>query len=158
MTNQYLTILQESMEEKSKVLDEIQLYNEKQYQMFKEEQVSLNDFDQYVEEKGNLIDQLVKLDEGFEALYEKIGEEVVAQKELYAEQIKNLQALITDVTEKSVSVQAQEARNKTLIEQYFKKQRQEIKKSKQNTKAAYGYYKSMSNINTVDPQFMDQKK
>lgn len=158
MTNQYLTILQESMEKKSKVLDEVQLYNEKQYQMFKENQVSLDDFDKYVEEKGNLIEQIEKLDEGFDALYQKISEEVVSKKELYADQIKILQVLIAEVTEKSVSIQAQEARNKALIEQYFKNQRQELKKSKQSNKAAYGYYKSMSNINTVDPQFLDQKK
>ncbi len=158
MTNEYLTILQESLQKKSKVLDDIITYNEKQYAMFKEERASMDEFDQYVDEKGDLIDQIVRLDEGFEVLYQNVAKELQSDKAKYANQIKEIQALVTVVTEKSVSIQAQEARNKALIEQYFKKERDEIKKGRQTTKAAYDYYKTMNNTNVVPPQFLDQKK
>lgn len=158
MTNQYLTILIESLQKKLKVLDEIQGYNEKQYQMFKDNQVSLDDFDRYVDEKGKLIEALSKLDDGFEMVYDKIAEEVVGNKENYATQIKVLQQMIREVTDKSVSIQAQEARNKDAVEQYFRREKQEVGQKKRSSVAAMNYYKNMSNTNVVPPQFMDKKK
>lgn len=158
MTNQYLTILIESLQKKLKVLDEIHGFNEKQYQMFKNNQVSLDDFDRYVDEKGKLIETLSKLDDGFEMIYDKIAEEVIGNKERYASQIKVLQQLIREVTDKSVSIQAQEARNKSAVEQYFRREKQEVGNKKRSSAAAMNYYKNMSNTNVVPPQFMDKKK
>ncbi len=158
MTNQYLTILIESLQKKLKVLDEIQGYNEKQYQMFKDNQVSLEEFDGYVDEKGKLIEKLSKLDEGFEMIYDKIAEEVIGNKEKYASQIRVLQQLIREVTDKSVSIQAQEARNKSAVEQYFRREKQEVGQKKRSASAALNYYKNMSNTGVVAPQFMDRKK
>ena len=69
-----------------------------------------------------------------------------------------MQELVTKVTETSVTIQAQEARNKQLVERYFSKQRAGIKKSRTASKAAYDYYKNMNNANHVPPQFMDSKQ
>lgn len=158
MTNEYLTILIESLQKKMKVMDEIQVYNEKQYQMFKDNQVSLDDFDRYVEEKGKLIEKLSKLDDGFELIYDKIAAEVAGNKERYAGQIKVLQALIREVTDKSVTIQTQEARNKGAVEQYFRREKQNLGQKKRSSAAAMNYYKNMSSTNVVQPQFMDKKK
>ncbi|MDE6065125.1 MAG: flagellar protein FliT, partial [Lachnospiraceae bacterium] len=65
----YLKILEESLRKKLLVLDEIQAYNEKQKQVFQSDSVELDEFDAAVEEKGKLIEQISKLDEGFETLY-----------------------------------------------------------------------------------------
>ena len=158
MTNQYLTILIESLQKKLKVLDEIQAYNEKQYRMFRDNQVSLDEFDGYVEEKGRLIESLSKLDEGFEMIYEKIAGELLDNKDKYSSQIKILQQLIREITDKSVTVQAQESRNKSAVEQYFRREKQEVGSKKRSSAAAMNYYKNMSNTNVVPPQFMDKKK
>lgn len=69
-----------------------------------------------------------------------------------------IQELITQVTEKSVSIQAQEARNKKMVEDYFARERNRLRSGRQASKAAYGYYKSMSNTNVVPPQILDQKQ
>ena len=158
MTNQYLSILIESLRKKSKVLDQIKDFNDKQCQMFKEDKVSLDEFDQYVEEKGKLIEMLMQLDEGFEQLYERIAQEVVANKDKYKAQIKQLQELIREVSDKSVSIRAQEARNKQVIEQFFKREKSRVGAKRKSTAAAINYYKSMSNTGVVAPQFMDKKK
>ena len=63
-----------------------------------------------------------------------------------------------EVTDKSVAVQAQEARNKQLVEAALAKEKSSVKFNKLNSKAAYGYYKNMSKGNVVIPQFMDKKK
>lgn len=158
MLNQYLTILIESLQKKSKVLEDIQAYNERQALIFRSEEVSFGDFDVLVEEKGKLIEALEKLDEGFETLYERIAQEVVANKEKYAEQILTLQTWIKKVTDQSVTIQAQEARNKDLVEQYFRAQKQHIKVKKQSSAAAINYYKNMSKTSVIPPQFLDSKK
>lgn len=158
MINQYLTILIESLQKKIMILAEIQVFNEKQFMMFKEDQVSLEEFDSYVDKKGELIENLSKLDEGFELVYDKIAEELNGNKEKYADQIKVLQYLIRKVTDKGVTIQAQEARNKSAVEQYFRREKQEVGQKKRSASAALNYYKNMSNTGVVSPQFMDRKK
>ena len=81
-----------------------------------------------------------------------------ANREKYGQQIKELQKLVTEVTDASVAVQAQEARNKKLIEDFFQREREGIGMNRRTSKAAINYYKNMSKSAVVLPQFMDSKK
>ena len=158
MTNNYLTLLEESLQSKLQVMDEIQQYNLRQQEIFQSEEVDLDRFDEYVEEKGNLIEKLSSLDNGFERLYAKVAKELADNRDQYKDQIKRLQELVTKVTETSVTIQAQEARNKKLIEDFFQRARDGIRNDRKTSKAAYDYYKNMSKSSVVLPQFMDKKK
>ncbi|MCI9664270.1 MAG: flagellar protein FliT [Lachnospiraceae bacterium] len=152
----YLEILTDSLKKKSKVLDEIMRYNSDQENLLRQESISLEELDANMELKDGLIQKLVQLDDGFETLYERIKEKLLTQKDQYKAQIGQMQELISEITEKSVSIQAQEARNKGMIENYFARERGQLRQSRQVSKAAYGYYKSMSN--GVSSQLLDQKK
>lgn len=154
----YLDILEESLQKKLKVLEEIAVYNQKQEQLLRKESISLGELDENMKQKDELIRKVTALDEGFETLYERIKEQLLDNKDDYKEQIRKLQQLISQVTEKGVSIQAQESRNKKLIEDYFKKERGQLRQNRQSSKAAYNYYKSVNNTNVVMPQMMDQKK
>ena len=90
----YLKILEESLRKKLRVLDEIQSYNEKQKQIFQSDSVEMDAFDAAVEEKGKLIEQISKLDEGFEALYSNVSKELDGNREKYAKQIQTLKQLV----------------------------------------------------------------
>ena len=158
MTENYLTLLEESLQKKLQVMEEIQQYNLKQQELFQSEKVDLDGFDEAVEEKGKLIEKLTALDNGFERLYSKVKKELEDNRDKYQEQIKRLQKLVTEVTETSVSIQAQEARNKKLIEEYFRKERENIRSGRRSSKAAYDYYKNMNRSSVVMPQLMDKKK
>lgn len=158
MEENYLTILEDSLQKKLEVLDAIQVYNARQHELFSEEKADLEKFDEYIDEKGRLIEQLTRLDDGFESLYEKVSKELQDNKSKYAEQIKHMQELVKQITDKSVSIQAEEARNKKLIEEYFAKSRREIRESRKNSKAVYDYYKSMNKAAVATPQFMDSKQ
>lgn len=158
MMDNYLGILEESLQKKLKVLEEIAVYNKEQEQLLRKESVSLEELDKNMSHKDELIQKVTALDEGFETLYERIKEQILTHKDDYKEQIRKLQQLISQVTEKSVSIQAQEARNKKLIEDYFKRERSQLRQNRQSSKAAYNYYKSVNNTNVVMPQMMDQKK
>lgn len=158
MMENYLNILEESLHKKLEVLEKIEDYNTEQHKIFSEEKASLDEFDEAIEEKGRLIEQLSRLDDGFESLYAKVAEELQNNKSQYAEQIKRMQELVKQVTDKSVSIQAQEARNKALIEEYFAKERAGIRNNRKSSKAAFDYYQSMSRAAAMDPQFMDSKQ
>lgn len=153
-----LNILAESLDKKLEVLKEIQKYNAEQEKSFQDGQADLDSFDAAVARKGQLIDKLLKLDSGFETMYAGLSEELKGNREKYAEQIKVLKQKVTEVTELSVSVQAQEQRNKKLIEEYFAKEREGIRNGRKSSKAAYDYYKNMSRSGFVPPQFMDSKQ
>ncbi len=116
MTGNYLTLLEESLRRKLQVMEEIQKYNMRQQEIFQSGEVDIDKFDEYVAEKGVLIDKLTALDSGFEKLYAKVSEELQGSREQYADQIRTLQGLVTQVTDRSVDIQAQEARNKKLVE------------------------------------------
>lgn len=158
MIENYLNILEDSLKQKIAVLDEIAGQNTEQETLLKQETLPLEEFDKCVDKKDALIQKLGELDEGFDSLYEKIRDQLLENKEAYKEQIARIQQLISKVTEKSVSIQAQEARNKKTVEDYFAREKQQLREGRQNSKAAYDYYKSMNNTNVVPPQFMDQKK
>lgn len=153
-----LTILSESLDKKLQVLKEIQEYNKKQEQAFLSETIQLDDFDAAIEEKGHLIERLGKLDEGFETVYERLAAELKDNRGKYRNQIAVLQDKIRQVTEMGVTIQAQEQRNKMLVEQYFAKGRENIRQERKHSKAAYNYYKSMSGGPASSSQFMDSRQ
>lgn len=157
MENQ-LTILAESLAKKIEVLNRIQEYNKRQEQAFLEETVDMDTFDVAVEEKGVLIEELSKLDNGFEILYERLAKQLEENRTKYAMEIRGLQNQIAEITELSMTVQAQEQRNKQLVENYFKKQRAGISESRKASKSAYDYYKKVNHVGYAPPQFMDSKQ
>lgn len=157
MTN-YLKVLEESLHKKLLILDKIQMYNEAQNQVFSGEEVQVDKFDEYIEEKGKLIEEVLKLDEGFETLYANLSEQLKNNREHYAGQIKSLQDLVKLVTEKSVAVQAQEARNKALIENYFTKEKEQIGQGRRSSAVAYNYYANVNKAAQSQPQFLDSRQ
>lgn len=154
----YLIVLEEALHKKLQLLDRIQVYNEAQYQVFSGDNIQVNKFDEYIEEKGKLIEEILQLDVGFETLYVNLSEELKNNRDKYAAQIKVLQELVKQVTEKSVVVQAQEARNKVLVETYFAKEREQIGRGRRNSTVAYNYYANVNKAAQSQPQFMDSRQ
>ena len=127
MNSTYLTAMIESLEKKVAVLDEIIKKNAEQAALLKEEEFSFDKFDKNAEEKGVLIFRLEKLDDGFESLYAKVKEELDANRAAHADEIRRMQELIQSITDKSTSIQAEEARNKAALEGIFKNEREKLR-------------------------------
>ncbi len=160
MEKQYLSIMEQSLEKKIGILDRIITKNEEQKIILNDPNMKWEDFDENANRKMELIEEIDKLDEGFEDLFERVKEELQSPggKEKYANEIVRMQEMIRQITEKSASIQAQEARNKTLVEQYFQQSRERIRKGRTSSKAAMDYYKSMSQASFSQPHFLDNKK
>ena len=158
MIKNSLDILAQSLDKKITVLQRIQEYNVLQEKSFLSGEADLDTFDQAMEEKDKLIEELSRLDDGFETLYAQVKRELEENRASYAEPIRGLQNQIRQITELSNSIQAKEARNKKLVEDYFTKKRGELKQGRQRSKAAYDYYKSMSGAGLRDTSIWDSKQ
>lgn len=151
-------VLLESLEKKSRILDAVIKENEAQELLFKQEELDIEALDASTDRMGELAEKLELLDEGFEAVYDRIREELIQNKSAYRTEIKRMQELIAEITEKVVGINAARMRNKLQAETYFKKSRQQIGKATSKIKVSQNYYNNMNRLNYVDPQFYDNKK
>ena len=158
MEQTYVDIMIQSLDKKLQVLDRIIEMNTTQKRLLEDDMASIEDFDKTVEEKAKLIEQLDQLDSGFDKLFSRVKEVLQENKGEYADKIRMMQDGIRRITDKSVEIQAQEARNKTLMIRKFAYVKDAAKSVRTNSKVATQYYKNMMNLHYVDPQFMDNKK
>ncbi len=151
-------MLEESLVKKLEVMNRIEEENDRQTNILKNsEEVDEEAFDDTVEKKAELVDQLLLLDEGFQSLFDRVKQELGDNKEQYRDQIKRLQDLIHDIMDKSTSIEAHEHRNKKLAEQYFSSARQRMNESKRSSAVAFNYYQNMNHFKDIPPQFLDKK-
>lgn len=158
MEQNCVQILVQSLEKKNGTLDKIIEQNNLQETILKQEDFNMDAFEETVDAQNELIDELDQLDTGFEALYDRVREDMMRHKDKYRTEIAVMQELIQQITDKVVTVNAGNMRNKTLAENQFKKQRTQIRNSVSKSKVARGYYNNMNNLNSVAPQFYDNKK
>ena len=159
MTKQYLNVLIDSLRKKERILSELIIKNEEQAKILGKEEFDEAAFDANSEEKGRLIKQLNPLDEGFETVFGHVEEELSAEqgRKTYKKEIQQMKDLITSITEKSMTIQAGEQRNKKALENYFSKERERIRNGRTGSKAALNYYNNMKNRTFVPPHFLDSK-
>ncbi|MDD6155429.1 MAG: flagellar export chaperone FlgN [Lachnospiraceae bacterium] len=157
MSENYVDIMLQSLKKKEQVLKAIIDENLKQREILEDVKGDADAFDATVEAKAVLIEQLDQLDSGFEKLFARMKEELEGNKEKYADQIREIQRYIRSVTDKSVEIQAQEARNKDLMTSKFAGIKKQVKTLRKSSAVASEYYRTMARLNYVDPQFMDGK-
>ena len=158
MAEDYLQIMIESLEKKIDVLDQVLALDKRQIAIALEQPFDMEKYDKSMDEKGALIDELDRLDDGFTSTYERVRDEVQANPKAYAEKVQRMQDLIRMAVDKGMAVEAQEQRGKQAMKSAIASKRKEIRSMKVSSEAATKYYKSMSKINNVDPQLMDRKK
>ncbi len=154
----YLDMLQDSLKKKLDILNEIIAYQREEMDMLKEERMDMEAFDKSIDKKVALAEGIDKLDDGFEQVYDRIREEMIGHKEKYAVQIRAMQDMIAEITEKNASIQAEESRIKLAVDHYVRRESAALRQKRDNGKAARSYYNNMKKLNYVDSQFMDKKK
>lgn len=158
MTEGYIQIMIESIEKKLAVLDEVAVLNKRQLEASSAQPFDLEVYDEIMEEKGKLIDELERLDEGFTSTYELVKDDVKENPGQYRDKVLQLQELVRRAIDKGVEVEVQEKRNRKSLETAMAMQRKELRQKRVSQSAALKYYKANSKINSVDPQLMDKKK
>lgn len=126
MSQNIAQILLQSLEKKNQILDDIIRENEKQEVILKQEELDMDALDASLEEIGTLVEQLERLDNGFESVYDKVRTEIVANKSMYQNEIARMQEAIQQITDKVVKINACRMRNQMRADNQFKKKAQEL--------------------------------
>ena len=86
----YLKVLKDSLIKKENILSELIKKSEKQAEIVKAEPIDWDEFTRVVDEKGELIDEIMKLDEGFDSIYTRIKDGLEKDKEIYKDIISEI--------------------------------------------------------------------
>ena len=151
-------ILLQSLEKKNELLDHMIRQNAVQEEILKREEFDMDAFDEAIDKQSGYVEQLERLDRGFESVYDRVRDELMENRERYRDEITRMKEQIQQITDKIVTLNAGNMRNKMLAENQFKKKRQEIGTGASKSRVAKNYYNSMNNLNYVSPQFYDNKK
>ena len=150
-------IMVESLSKKIDILEKLLEYTKEQERLLEEEEFSMEEFSGLLDKKGELIDVLNTMDQGFEQVYERMEEEIKGKKEEHAHEILLMQQRIKKITDLSIKLQELEYKNKEKIEVQFSKKRNEIKTFRQSKDNVNKYYRVMSKTQVVDSAFLDKK-
>lgn len=157
-TQNYVDIMIDSLTKKEELLKQIVDYNEAQQTIVIAPEFKEEAFEKNVADKGEVVEKILRLDEGFNSVFNRIKEELQNNKKKYAKDIERLKTLVASVTDLGVRIQAQELRNKQLVEKRFAQMRKELSQAKRTTSTANAYYKNVNNLNQYESHFLDQKK
>lgn len=153
----YLAVMIATLEKKSVLLEQLIELSQQQELLIKNDQIDEETFDQIIDEKDNRIEMILKLDDGFEKIYQYLKEELKTGQESYQNGIQKLKELITIVTDKGVQLQVIEKQNKSRMDTYFQSKRKEIKNFKLSSQTASSYYKNMADQHQQQSYFFDKK-
>ena len=137
----------ESLTKKSDLLDKLIRKNEAQHECVAGkgfDEIDWDEFNLLVEEKQTAIDRILKMDEGFQSLYDRVKEQLNEDKDKYTDKIKEIQRLIAIITEQGVKITTGEERNRKIIEKVFGNRKKEIKRTRNSLKVANSYAQTMS--------------
>ena len=155
----YVKILVDTLKKKKETLEFLTMVTKEQEELLKSEPFSMEQFEETLDKKEKVIQNLNQLEDGFEAFYKRIELIIRTEKDNYKEELQRAQKLITEITDMSVRLQAMEARNKEKLTREFANQRQEIRSFKVSSQTAEKYYHNMANQHQEGQSyFMDRKK
>ena len=158
MVKDNLKRLEQNLIRKSELLDKLQELSDKQFAFFDDPAMEAEEFDNYMEEYGERLQELTVLNEEADELYESLHLVQFSEGGDFATQIDTLKKLISEVADKTNSYQEKEESVKQNLENYFDNERKSLGSGRKTSKAALDYYRSMNRSNVIPPQFMDQKK
>jgi len=155
----YVIMLRESLEKKVDVLKVIQVRNKEQMAILQDPNSTPDELEENMNKKQELIDAILSLDNGFEILFKRVQDIFSTRKEEYADEIKHMKALIKEITDLTVDIQAMEQKNKEYAMAKFSSIKQEAREIKKSHAVVSSYYKSMmAPQTTADPAFLDNRK
>lgn len=154
----YVRMMLDVLSKKEVHLSKLLELTEAQERLLKEEEFNEAEFAVIIEKKSGNLRKLEEFDDGFQSIYNRVAEEIKTNKDEYKDQILEMQALITRVTDLGVKLSALEEKNKAALELKLQGRKQNIRQFKVSKQTADKYYKNMIGMQTGASYFMDQKK
>ena len=154
----YVKVLADSLQKKFTALESILNITKTQEELLQEENFDEECFLETIKSKQIYIDQITELDNGFEVVYNRVKQELDADRMLYVDDIANMQKLITKITDLGIDIEALEKRNKVQMDKVLAEKKQQFRGIRMNNSAASNYYRNMVNQQYSQSYFLDKKK
>jgi conjugal transfer/entry exclusion protein len=155
----YVTAMKDSLQKKLEVLTNLLRLSKEQSAILGTESPDMDRFDEILQEKEKLINEMDTLDRGFSSLFTRVGDTLKEKRYQYQSQIQEMQNLIRSITDTGVQIEGVEHRNKDAFAEYLSKSRKEIKAFHINNRTAASYHQNMANQHRAwQTYFLDQKK
>lgn len=151
----YIDMMADSLRRKREILQFLYDRTKRQEMLLVDEDMDTDEFKKLIDEKGVFIDELTRIDEGFDRLFGYVEKEIQANRMQYKEQIQKMQKMISEIVELGVQLQALEQQNTEHFEIFLNKKRKMIRTFHEGERTVNKYYQNMSGQN---PYFFDQSK
>ena len=149
----YVRMMVDALNRKKDILVFLYEKTKEQEQLLKDEEMSPDAFQAIIDEKGEKIDVLNEIDEGFDTLFKYVEKEIMANRVAYKEEILEMQRLIGEVSELGIQIQALEHQNSGHFKVYLANQRKAIEEFHVNNKTASSYYQNMANVHKAEQSY-----
>ena len=155
----YLNIMINSLKKKEELLKVLKSDTLKQAGILEKEEFDADGFDETIDTKQKTIDELLKIDEGFMEMYNRVKDALISNGKDYAPEVEKAKELIKRQTDLSIELQALEEKNRLKLAVHLAKGRQKGKDFRTSSRTAAAYYKNMTNRHhDGDSYFLDSKK
>ena len=158
MAENYVQVLIETISKKEETLQRILEITKEQEDISKAEEYDSDRMEKTLNDKEIQIARLNHLDEGFQAVYDRVSSEVRNNADMYKDSIVILQDKIRVCTELGNSIRVLEDRNRNRLSNLFTKAKKEYSASRNKASVAQNYFKTMNNSKIMDAYFVDKKK
>ncbi|MDY3908547.1 MAG: hypothetical protein SOZ48_02285 [Eubacterium sp.] len=154
----YVKMMVDVLKRKEWILSDLLEKTREQESLLKQEEMNQERFQEILEEKGTLIEELNNIDEGFDALFKKVEKEIVSHRECYQASIEEMQNRIGIVSDLGLRIQALESQNSEHLKVYLALQRKRIREFHVNSKTASSYYQNMANAHRPEQSYYFNEK
>jgi hypothetical protein len=155
----YVDMMVDSLKRKQQILTFLYERTKEQERLLIDEDMDPDEFKLLVDAKGERLEELNTIDEGFDRLFNAVKKEIQANRDKYREQIQKMQSLIKVISDLGVQIQALEQQNSGHFQTYLARHRKVIHDFYVNNKTANAYYQNMAHAHKPQTSyFFDETK
>ena len=139
----YVSMMVDSLKKKRDVLTSLFGLTLDQEALLRASELDADSFMGLVDSKGEYIDELDKLDEGFDRLYKRFEHEIIVNRDAYGTEISRMKDLISDITDLGSKIQVMEKKNDERFKLYIKNEKSRLRSASQSQQTAMAYAQNM---------------
>lgn len=155
----YISMMEDALQKKKSILASLYDQTLEQEKLLTDDTMDVDRFEKLLAEKGKGIDELNRIDDGFDSLYKRLEQELMGNQESYKEEIRHMKSLILDVTDLGTKIQVVEKKNHDRFQQYISSEREKLKAANKSQQTALTYARNMTDRHKPgDSYFVNETK
>ena len=157
MSNE-LSILIETLQKKEDVLRLILEKSKEQLEIVEADEFDEQAFDNCFNDKDSLLEEMNRLDEGFDGVYNRIKVELKANLDDYKPQVASLQQLIRSTMDIGSEIHLTENKVKDALPAALSERKKNLLDKRVTANNVASYYRASKMMSVQDSYFMDHKQ